>query len=363
MAIEIKEMEGGAAFEQEVPEACPQSIFCLPAWLDCFKTATRVPIYLRFEAEGKPVGRIGGLRVQSSNGLLRKLYRPLFFFSGPAVVPAEPALMTRCMEALLAFAGRRGYSRIVFYSWDYPLNYDLSALPLTAQQRKEYLLDLSGEAGNILQNVRRFIRQNAKRAQRRGVTCGESHSEQMAKELGFLLEKTKARRVGKGQAEYDYYYMPFLDDTLVAELIRRRSAELFYAQTPQEVLSAVLLVSHGKRAYALLSATSPAGYAIGANHLLWLYLIEKKRSAGVAALNLGGVPGGAAAAGLTFYKLSLGAKEQVCMGGATKFLRGVLSPFNPLLEVYDHLNREQVKRVLGPHISQGVRLWKNAWFT
>ena len=363
MAIAITEMDGGAAFEQEVPEAFPQSIFMLPAWLDCLETPTRVPIYLRFEAEGKPVGRIGGLRVQSSNSLLRKLYRPLFFFSGPAVVPAAPSLLTGCMEALLAFAGRRGYSRIVFYSWDYPMSYDLSALPLTAQQRKEYLLDLRGEAGNILQNVRRFIRQNAKRAQNRGVTCNESHSGKMAQELGLLLEKTKARRVGKGQAAYDYYYMPFLDGTLVAELIRRRSAQLFYAQTPQEVLSTVLLVTQGKRAYALLSATSPAGYAIGANHLLWLYLIEKKRSEGVEALNLGGVPGGAAEAGLTFYKLSLGAREQLCMGGATKFLGGVLSPFNPLLEAYEHLNREQIKRVLGPQLSEGVRQWKNAWFT
>jgi hypothetical protein len=359
--IEVHEIMGRPAIEGDVPEVFPNSIFTSPAWLECFKTSNRTPLYLRFVAEGKTVGLIGGLKAQSPNLLIRKLYRPLVFFSGPSLVQPGPSLLMGCMEALQAFACRQGYSQLFFYSWDYPCCYDVPALPLRAHKRKEYIIDLRGGDQDIQKRVRRFVKQKAKRARNAGVTCRQGHSEKLVKELFALLDKTKQRRVDQGHTDYDHYYMPFLDDKIVAQLIDRRMAQLVYAQTSQEVLSMILLLTQGKRAYALLSGTSPTGYAIGANHLLWLYLIEKEKSEGVDMLNLGGVPGGAAEAGLIYYKLSLGAEEHLCMGGATKMLRGFLVNFNSLLGVYDKINREKVKQILGPRISESIKLVGKAW--
>ena len=80
MEILVQEIVGRTAFEEDGPEVFPNSIFISSAWLECFTTARRTPLYLQFVSEGKPVGRIGGLRVQSTNRLIGKLYRPLFFF-------------------------------------------------------------------------------------------------------------------------------------------------------------------------------------------------------------------------------------------------------------------------------------------
>ena len=265
------------------------------------------------------------------------------------------------MEALLAFARRQRYSRILFFSWDYPQGFDLSAVSLTAHKRKEYIIDLREAAGAIHQKVRPYIKRNAKRAKNMGLTCHQSHSELMVRNLLGLLDDTKQRRIAQGHLDYDYYYMPFLDDEVVYQLIRRRKARIFYVRNAQEILSTVLLVTHEKRAYTLLNATSTEGYQIGANHLLQLELLKKMKSEGMDILNLGGVPGGAADPGLTFYKLSLGAEAQWCMGGATKMLKGFLLSFNPLLKVYDNLDREHLKQVLGPQISERIKLWKKGW--
>jgi len=259
------------------------------------------------------------------------------------------------MKALVEFASRHRYSRLLFHSWDYPQTFNFTTLPMMIHTRKEYIIDLREELKDINKKVRPYIKRNARRAISNGATFHESDSANLVSELLFLLEETKKMRVAKGHATYSYYYMPFLEDKIIFEMVRRRKGKIFYVLKNNEVLAAELVLTHGKRAYALLNATSSEGYNIGANPFLKMMLIKKMKGDGVEYLNLGGIPGSASGSELAFYKLSCGARDYVCMGGTTQFLNGFLAHFNPFLNAYEKLDREKVKRILGNRIAEKVR--------
>jgi hypothetical protein len=350
-----REVSSAGEYEKEAAEMAPRSIFSSPGWIECFKAPGRVPIYLRFVSGNDTVGVIGGLRIEPPNRLVRKIYRPVLFFSGPSLVHTDKALFTQCMHALSEFACRDGYSRLSFHCWDYPLRFDATGLSIKPNIRKELIIDLRGSLADIFGKVRRYVKQNARRALENGATFHESDSGGSVSDLISLLGETKKRRLERGHADYAHYYMPFLEDRIVYEMVRRGIARVFRVLKNGEALSAELVLTHANRAYALLNATGAQGYRIGANHFLQLSLIEKLKRDGLEHFNLGGIPGNGSGAALAFFKTSCGAQENECMGGTTKFLNGFISHFNPVLDAYEKLDREQIKRVLGTRVAEKIK--------
>jgi hypothetical protein len=314
----------------------PQSIFISREWLESLRTKTRVPVYLRFEIAHRTVGIIGGLTPTSSNRILNKIYRPVYFFSGPSVIKSEPHLIRSCIKALSHYFAAKGCSRLIFGSWDYPQCFDSTAIWTYSYPRNEFIIDLRPKLPEIQRRISTTKRRHARKALKSGVDFHESDSLTLVKDLIHLLESTKQVRLSKGYRDYSYFYIPFLDEHAISSLLRQGGGRIFYTQMDDQILSAELFLVCQERAYMLLSGTTPEGYDLNANALLRIRLIERMKEQEVNHLNLGGLPGDSSEVNLARSKLSYGAQKVPCMGGSV-ILKHKLSFFNFAFNLYSSL--------------------------
>jgi hypothetical protein len=308
------------------------SPFITPTWLETICSAHRIPAYFRFESEGKTIGGIAGLILEPSLKIIRRINRPLFFFSGPAVLQNDAHLISACVLNLIRYATHNGYTGVQLNSWDYPHPYELTAMKFYKEIREEYIIDLHGEFIQIQNKMRKSIREQTRTATRNGITFHESASPNILASLILLLDETKSIRGLKGYEDYSYYYIPYLDPPAMHRLFEIKMARIFYAQKLDKVICVLLTVVWNKRAYALLIGANAEAYALRGPAFLWFHTLRTLNSEGVESLNLGGVANDSGASALAFSKLSLGAEKHTCVGGTSAFLQGSL--YNLLHQLY-----------------------------
>ena len=318
--------------------------FFAPAWLECFRNENRIPIYLRFVSNGKTVGLAAGLRNEPSMACMKKLFRILFFYSGPAVIGADAELAKRCLEKLIGYAADNKYTHIKLESWDCPCALDVDTLPVTPTIRKEYILDMRASLTELIRKIKKNRRTDVRAAERNGLTFHEVGSPEILNDLLNLQKETKSIRLSKNYGDYASLYISYLNKETLYTLFKNGIARAFCVKRKEEILSVSLEAVYHKRAYGLFAGTNQLGYKLKSNALLNFKIIEKLKSEGIEFYNFGGVPSDASAQGLSFFKASFGARDQVCVGGRTCHLRSPL--INHLAAIYHKFPETRLKKML-----------------
>jgi hypothetical protein len=298
--------------------------FFAPSWIECFENKTRRPIYLHFIAEGKTLGLAAGLSVEPPNVLLRKFFRMLYFFSGPAVVDADKDWAKMCLSKMISFARENRYTHIKVGSLDYPYAIDGKDLPvLQPWWRKEYIVDLQANPAGLKKKLKKRMT-DVRGAERNGLCFYEGRSPRMLDELLLLLDETKSIRMSKRYKNYAPFYIPYLDKQILYKLLEKGIARIFYVKKQEDILNVELTVAYNGRAYGLLCGTNQMGYQLRANSLLQFNILQKLKSEGFEIYNFGGIPTGPGSRGLALFKTSFGGIEHVCTGWRSHHLQ---SPF------------------------------------
>ncbi len=295
------------------------------------------------------MGLIAGLSIEPPYPILKKLYRIIYFFNGPLIMPHDSETVSHCMRQLTAFARDRGYSHLNFGSYDYPYSLSPENLPFHQRIRQEYIVDLRNDLSVIRKKIKKTIKEKVKKSEKNGLTFHVSDSPKFVEHLLSLLETTKSVRLSKGYGDYSYYYMPYFDRHLLEKLLENRIARISYIRQADKILCAELMAVYRNRAYSLLVGTSPEGYELGANAFLWFKDIEQLRLAGFESFNLGGIAEDSAPSGLIFFKSAFGAEKHLCSGGFTPHLQGRF--LNLLTQLYKKTSETEMMKTFADWIS------------
>ncbi len=341
--LEVIEVSDLLKWEKDLKSFSATPFFA-PAWLESFRSKIRKPIYLRFVSDQKTIGLVAGLRNEPSNALLKKLFRILFFYSGPAVVGADEELTKLCMAELISYAREKQFSYVKLESWDFPCAVNTRGLSFKPTIRKEYIVDLRENWSDLIKKIKKNRRTDARTAERNGLTFHESRSPEILDHLLRLLAETKSIRLSKKYKDYASLYISHINRDILHKLFKSGIVRAFYIKKNDDILSVSLEAVYQKKAYGLFAGTNLLGYKLKSNALLNFKIIEKLKNEGVEFYNFGGVPSDDSAQGLCFFKASYGAKEHICCGGRSHHLQ---SPFiNYLTTVFYRVPEMRLKRII-----------------
>lgn len=328
MFITIKKEENPEIRHNE-PGIEHGSVFLNYFWLNALKKEDRIPIYLKFYRDNELVGLIAGLErpVMNSNS------KQLFFFSGIACSDSDSDLLTGCKSALIDYATRNGFSRIVIKSYDHTSYIPAKTKRFRKFDRGEYVVDLTKDIQELKKGFDKNVIRLVKKTENGGALFKTGYSVELLDKLFGLLDNTHEVRTKKGYGSYNIFAMPFLDRDIMEKLLIKKEAVLFYVEYQNEIQSMQFAVTSNKRAYALLMGVSEKGYSFGIPSLLWYKAFFYLKDMGFLSFNLGGVPLGSKNKGLRRFKRSMGAELIGSCEEFTDFLIPPLSLLNPLLAI------------------------------
>lgn len=348
VGLEVIEESDFQKWEEDLKSFSATPFFA-PAWLESFRNNSRKPIYLRFVSDRKTVGLAAGLRNEPSNALMRKLFRVLFFFSGPAVAGADEELTKLCLAELMNYAREKQCTYVKLESWDFPCAVNTQGLSFKSTIRKEYIVDLRENWSDLVKKMKKNRRTDVRAAERCGLTFHESSTPDILDDLLRLLAETKSIRLSKKYKDYAMLYISHMNRDILHKLFESGIVRAFYVKKKEDILSVSLEAVYHKKAYGLFAGTSPLGYKLKSNALINFKIIEKLKNEGFEFYNFGGVPSDDRSQGLCFFKASYGAKEHVCCGGRSHNLQ---SPFiNYLTTVYYKLPEMRLKKIIRKRLS------------
>jgi hypothetical protein len=289
------------------------------AWTECFRSEHLTPLYLRLLSGDQTVGAIAGVIVEPTLTILRGIDRRLSFFSGPAVVQPDSSLIRDCMLGLRRYAEDQGLTSLITSARDYPYEYDWGQSKVHLRAIGEYFVDLTSPWDHVKSRMRKSIPEQARKAERSGLTFHEHRHASTLSQLLQLLECTKLRREGKSGVRFSSHYLPHLADKPLRLLAESDIARFFIARSGADVLCVLLVFAFHKRAYALLIGCNEEGYRLRAPAFVWFNAMQRLKSTGIESLNLAGAGPQSA---LAFAKLSLGAERRSCTGSISPYLQG-----------------------------------------
>lgn len=314
------------------------SVFMTSAWLHAVSSATREPLLLSFVQNEQVVALIGGLEVKIGKGPEKQL----FFYAGISSWQGEKELPGMCKNALLDYAVKNGYIRVIIKSYDF-INY-IPAGPGRFREfaRMEYYMDLNKENESIIKGFDPEIRRRARKAAREGVIFKSTYSKKVLDKLFDLLTSTREIRKSKGYGSYMPLGIPFSDKGVLESLLKKKKARLFYAGYKNEILGVQLFLDSIGRAYGTLMGISKNGYLKSVpSFLLYEGTLSLKKE-GYSCYNLGAIPAGKGNKGLKKCKDSLGAEIIVSKEESTDFLSPSLYYLNPLMRFKRFLHKVRI---------------------
>ncbi|MFC2164292.1 GNAT family N-acetyltransferase [Acidobacteriota bacterium] len=323
--------------------------FLSAPWLESFRDSKCTPVYFRFVSEGHTIGLAAGLSLEPPHPLLRKIFRKIFLFSGPAFIQSNPELEKSCVSELINYASSNQFSHFEMRSYDYPHTIDFEDLPFIKEDREEYIIDLNPEWQEIQKNMRKSIIEQKRSAERKGLSFHESQSPEIIDDLVRLLEQTKQRRLTKGYKDYTYYYMPHINKNILHQLYQNKIGRIFHIKHGAKIISILFVVAYRSTVNALLIGSNEDAYNLRAPAFIWFNTIKKLKDEGFQYMNLGGVPKDSSKSKLVFAKKSLGATEHLCSGGKTPHLNGPI--YNLLNTLYSKVPDKKIKTILKKSLS------------
>ncbi len=303
------------------------SLFILPEFIESLKTGKQRPVYFNFYCDHQLIAKASGLMVDF--GIIPA--KKLFFFSGPAIKDDNLCWYPACMKGLINYVKKNNICRIVFRSYDFPLNFNEQIEGLKISKRSEFIIDLRPEKDIIFQNFRKKVIKNYRKSMAAGYRFRSSQSPEMLDQLFELMEKTRKIRINKGYHPYSLLYFQYLTKESLRRMIKNGIAFLFLAEKNDAVDGITLVIMANKQAFALLIGVSGEGYKNGVPSMLKYALVDYLKDQHFNYLNLGGIPMDSTHSGITFFKLSLGCKEIWKSGFSTNYLTFPYRMMNPLL--------------------------------
>jgi hypothetical protein len=306
----------------DVPPSFTQGPFSSSTWLEAFANDMLHPVSFLFEERGDPIGLLAGLEVHSLNAITRGLgfFKRLFFFTGPFLTRQET--YPECIRAFNEAAQRLGYVKVAYRSWDFPRRHPVNPYPVPGPLRMEYIIDLTHDIGEIEHNIKRAQRKNIRHAIQNGLELVEETSLARCAQLLAFIAESKQRRRQKGYQDYATYYMPYLCDRVMYNLVDNDGLRLFHVELDGVPINSTAIIIHGTRAYALLAGTTDQGYQMNASPFSFYRICLTLKQEGKTYLNLGGVPWDDSQSNLIRFKRTLGARAYPCPTGSTGFLQG-----------------------------------------
>jgi hypothetical protein len=295
--------------------------FSSQEWLESFRNKILYPISFLFEEQGDPIGIISGLEIRSSIDLIRGLglFKRLFFFTGPVLANYEK--YPECIDVLNDAAKRMGYIKIVYKSWDFPCKTSRNPYPVPDLPRTEFIIDLKPAINEIEKKIKREQRRNIRKAIHNGLELFEETSTEKCNQLLKFIDETNQSRQKKGYQEFEKYYITFLCDDVMIKLIDNKCLRLFHVEQDGKPINSTAILTHGKRAFALLAGTTKQGYRTNASPFSFYQICLRLKEEGMKYLNLGGVPIDNSKSNLIRFKRTLGAKEYPSPSGSTDLLQ------------------------------------------
>ena len=303
-------------FIRQFPSSGP---FHARAWADCFAGPRMTPLYLRLLSDEQPIGAIAGAVIEPRIAALRGISREAFFFSGPALARMDSALIGESFHSLCLYAREQGFASLVSSGRDYPYPYECGRTKMYLHTIGEYIVDMRGSWDLVRSRMRRSIAEQARKAERSGLTFHVEQDASLLAQLQRLLENTQQRRQTKSGKLFSPFYLPHLTEEPLRRLSESSLARFFVARRGSEPLCVLLAFAFGRRAYALMIGCNDEGYRLRAPALVWFNAMRSLQSAGTEWLNLAG--GGPQSAHV-FSKISLGAERHACTGSVSPYLKG-----------------------------------------
>ena len=315
-AADIKKWESGLA-------EFAYSIFITPQWLEAVKNPERIPVYLDFYLNEKIVGKTAGLKI--TRGGLRK--QRLFLYAFPSLSVSGEKTIQHFVSKLIKYAADNRFNRLTIKSYDRPFVSNLNIKDFLVSDNDEYIIDLTQNMVEIQKGFNKLTMRKVKKAKKNGAVFYEGQSANLLDRLILLLDETKTIRLSKGYEKYSYFYIPFLDKTVLQKTLENGLAKTFYVKTNDTTNCVLLVLTHKGRAYNLLVGANSEAYKLGIPSFIHYSAVIRLKELGIESYNLGSIPDDSSESGLIFFKTSLGAKKISCTGGSTNYL---LFPYNCL---------------------------------
>ena len=311
-------------------ESFQGGIFMTTAWITAMSNNERIPVYLRFIKEEKPVAFLGGLEVYIKNGPGRQLFFFFFFTSDIN----DLSLIRKCKIALYNYAKENGYQRISIRSYDYQSFVHARVTQFKVRkERMEYVFRLDRNDDSIIKGFSRSVRQRARKVRREGAVLRKGHSPELVEKLFSLINETSDLRRSKGYGAYSYLFLPFCTRAEIDRLVKDRHASIYYTELHGEILTIELFLENKNKACGILMGTSPKGYEVGSPSFHYFEMVKLLKDRGYSYYNVGGVPRSNKHHGLREFKGRLGAEVRDSAEEVTNFMSPALSYLNPFLDL------------------------------
>ncbi|MBT9161171.1 MAG: hypothetical protein DDT26_02475 [Dehalococcoidia bacterium] len=296
-------------------------------FLSALATVERQPVFLRFYDGDECLGLLAGVVAPVGTGLLRRQDACFISFTGAVYRSAVDENCRRaCISALLAYGKQMGWYFVDMLAYDHPHAVPSDILPWK-HEISEYFLDLQPSPEQLLLGTKPKVRQAYRKLLKSGARFELYEAEDRVSILQDLMSRTKSKRVGRGNTDYQYIGLPGVDFAAVERCCRSGVGAVYLTFTDQDPCVATFVLRTGSRSIELLRGCSQGAYESGANTFAALAVVFLMREQGCSEINTGGVaadPGGDGGQGLTFFKKSLGYQSRACQGGRSAFLQGSL---------------------------------------
>ncbi len=303
----------------ELKSSFKLNLFTEPLWVDAFKNDNIAPIYFAFLKDKQTVGVTGGIVVRSRHKILQPISKYIFFFGMPEIQDDGSLIIIGEFKRYLRENGFNVLKIAGTYNVE---NHCLKKWGFVPTHKTEYIVDLLPALPEIWRKLNKGAKWTVNKAKKAGLQFNESNSAEKLEDLITCLKQTKYRKSNKGFGDYEYLYIPFLDNEVLVQLLKSENVSICYISHNNRTVSASLVVTNNCQVYYALAGSTKEGYEMGASSYLVWKIIERKKEAGCESLNLGALPSDGSAATLAQFKHSFGADEKLCEGGTCYFIRG-----------------------------------------
>ncbi|HET9952716.1 MAG TPA: GNAT family N-acetyltransferase [Candidatus Eisenbacteria bacterium] len=302
------------------------TLFHSTHWATYMRRAGTTPWYLVDRENDVPAAAAVGLLRRSDRPLVGRFFRSLSLTAHPCAA----ARRAERIAALLAGAERAardaGCAELFLESW---MSGDSGFRPsergFAETERVEFLVDLTAPREATWSAMKKDQRERVRHLEREGVTVSIGTDRQDLTEFRAMQESTQDRRNRQGMG-YELEGDDEFYDRVHEQLVRPGVGRLFLARFEGRAIAGIFFHVWNGQAYSMFSGSTPEGYRLGAQTLLFWRAVERFREEGLHRLNRGGVPASSAIEGdplhgLYRFKTRLGATPVVCLSG-----RKILSP-------------------------------------
>lgn len=287
--------------------------FLESSWIESFKCDYIKPIYFEFLRINNRVGFAGGIIVKSKYRFLNSISKTLYVFGLPYTCGATNIEIMRALNSHLM---QTGFITITIARYFNQEEHFLTHCGFDIKKREECIIDLQQSPTQLWRNLSKGQKWTINKSKKAGLMFTQSYERGALATLMSCLMSTKDRRAQKGVGNYNYFYVPFMNEEVLLKQMSSKIASVCWVQHQDEIVSACLLINNNSYCYYLLAGSTPHGYELGASSFMLWNTIEMMNACGCKQLNLGALPEDESAEKLAQFKHSFGSKSVECEGGS-----------------------------------------------